>query len=156
MDINKVRDLIKLLEKSGISELEIHEGQESVRISRYPSKASQQFLSPAPESFVAAPPSPINANPSLEKTNDAPSVNSSDKTLNAPMVGTFYRAPSPNDKAFVEVGQKVKTGDVLCIIEAMKMLNQIQSEHSGTVKRILVENGQPIEFGQPLFIISEA
>lgn len=150
MDINKVKDLIKLLEKSGISEIEIHEGQESVRISRYsphsqlpPQYTHVSVPHPIPQENTAAAPTPAAA------------PNPNEKTIAAPMVGTFYRAPSPTDKSFVEVGQKVKPGDVLCIIEAMKMLNQIESEHAGVIKRILVENGQPIEFGQPLFLIGE-
>lgn len=147
MDIRKVKKLIELLEESGIAEIEITEGEESVRISRYPQSGmmvaqSAPMHAPAPAP-VAAAPSPAEAVPELP----------SGHPVNAPMVGTFYRAPSPGANPFVEVGQQVKAGDTLCIIEAMKMLNQIESDKTGMVKAILVDNGEPVEFGQPLFVI---
>ena len=152
MDIRKVKKLIELLEESQISEIEIHEGEESVRISR------QSATAPAAQ-HVMVPPAvmeqPVNTNVT-QTQNKAPSVPEiAGTTTSSPMVGTFYRSPSPSDPSFVEVGQKIKPGDVLCIIEAMKMLNQIESECSGTIKQILVENGQPVEFGQPLFVIDD-
>jgi acetyl-CoA carboxylase biotin carboxyl carrier protein len=150
MDIRKVKKLIELLEESGISELEIHEGEESVRISRY--SQAPQFIPPvtaaAPQVTVpAAATAPVAAGESTAATEI------SGHTINSPMVGTFYRAPSPGAKAFVEVGQSVNVGDTLCIIEAMKLLNQIESDKAGKVKAVLVENGQPVEYGEPLFVI---
>jgi len=135
MDIRKVKKLIELLEESGVAEIEIKEGEESVRISRAP----QGVAMSAPTMMAA----PAAAEP------EEPSGH----IVRAPMVGTFYRAPSPNAKSFVEEGQSVKTGDTLCIIEAMKLLNQIETDKSGTIKSILVENGQPVEYNQPLFVI---
>ena len=152
MDIRKVKKLIELLEESGISELEIHEGEESVRISRY----SQNSV-PVPQMY--APPMAMSPQVSVPATTPVTSGESataaevSGHTINSPMVGTFYRASSPGAKAFVEVGQQVNAGDTLCIIEAMKLLNQIESDKSGKVKAILVENGQPVEYNEPLFII---
>ncbi|MGD8784456.1 MAG: acetyl-CoA carboxylase biotin carboxyl carrier protein [Thioalkalispiraceae bacterium] len=151
MDIRKVKKLIELLEESGVAEIEIKEGEESVRISR----ATQGVaLSPAPVAapVAAAPAAPAPAaaeTPSTPESEAEPSGH----LVRAPMVGTFYRAPSPNAKSFVEEGQTVKSGDTLCIIEAMKLLNQIEADKSGTVKSILVENGQPVEYNQPLFVI---
>lgn len=150
MDIRKIKKLIELVEESGISELEISEGEESVRISRALPAASFPM-----QSFQLAQPAPAVATPVTES---APKVVESApvshaQTINSPMVGTFYRTPSPDSKPFVEVGQSVKVGDVLCIVEAMKMMNQIESEKSGIIKAILVENGQPVEFDQPLFAI---
>lgn len=146
MDIRKVKKLIDLLEESGISEIEITEGEESVRISRYPAGG----VAPMPAPVYAPPahaPAPVAASaPAVEA---APSGH----TVTAPMVGTFYRAAAPGAKSFVDIGSQVKAGDTLCIIEAMKMMNQIEADKSGTVKAILVENGEPVEFGQPLFII---
>ncbi|MCG6968332.1 MAG: acetyl-CoA carboxylase biotin carboxyl carrier protein [Gammaproteobacteria bacterium] len=154
MDIRKVKKLIELLEESGISELEIHEGEESVRISRY----SQAPMAPAYAPPMPAPP-PISvssggAQPaSTSETATATPEAITGHTINSPMVGTFYRASSPGAKSFVEVGDHVNVGDTLCIVEAMKLLNQIESDKVGTVKAILVENGQPVEYGEPLFII---
>lgn len=150
MDIRKIKKLIELVEESGISELEISEGEESVRISRAIPAVAQpvqniQFAQPAPIMSAPTTAAPIAA----EKAPEA----ISGYTFKSPMVGTFYRTPSPDSKAFVEVGQKVNVGDVLCIVEAMKMMNQIESEKAGTIKAILVENGQPVEFDQPLFVI---
>ena len=150
MDIRKVKKLIELLEESGIAEIEINEGEESVRISRYGSGSAPA----APVHYAAAPvaaPAPAaEAAPAAESSADAiPSGHSVD----SPMVGTFYGAASPGAKNFVNVGDTVAEGDTVCIIEAMKILNQIEADKSGVVKAILVENGQPVEFGQPLVII---
>jgi acetyl-CoA carboxylase biotin carboxyl carrier protein len=146
MDIRKVKKLIELLEESNIAELEIHEGEESVRISRT-GNAGTTVMAAAPP-MVAAPAAPAAAAaaPVAE-----PEI--SGHTVKSPMVGTFYRAPSPGAAAFVEEGQSVKVGDTLCIIEAMKLLNQIEADKAGTIKAILADNGEPIEYGQPLFII---
>jgi len=148
MDIRKVKKLIELLEESGIAEIEIHEGEESVRISRYSTTAPapiQQFA-PAP----AAAPAPV-ATAAAESAPEKEAVTG--HTVNSPMVGTFYRAASPGAPDFVKVGDSVKEGETICIIEAMKILNQIEADKSGVVKAILVENAQPVEFGQPLFVI---
>ncbi|RTZ72600.1 MAG: acetyl-CoA carboxylase biotin carboxyl carrier protein [Gammaproteobacteria bacterium] len=144
MDIRKVKKLIELLEASDIAEIEIHEGEESVRISRHGTLPPPP-VAPAPP--VAAPPPPAAAEPKEEEPEMEGHV------IRSPMVGTFYRAPTPGAKPFVTEGQSVKPGDTLCIIEAMKILNQIESDTAGVVKRILVENGQPVEYNQPLFII---
>jgi acetyl-CoA carboxylase biotin carboxyl carrier protein len=148
MDIRKVKKLIELLEESGIAEIEINEGEESVRISRYsttaPAAPIQQYA-PAP-----AAPAPVPA-VETESASETPVV--SGHTVNAPMVGTFYTASAPGSPDFVKVGDSVNEGDTVCIIEAMKILNQIEADRSGTVKAILVENAQPVEFGQPLIVI---
>ncbi len=148
MDIRKVKKLIELLEESGIAEIEINEGEESVRISRYsttaPAAPIQQYA-PAP-----AAPAPVPA-VEAESASETPAV--SGHTVNAPMVGTFYTASAPGSPDFVKVGDSVNEGDTVCIIEAMKILNQIEADRSGTVKAILVENAQPVEFGQPLIVI---
>ena len=148
MDIRKVKKLIELLEESGIAEIEINEGEESVRISRYsPAAPVQQFAATA----AAAPaPAPVAAAPT-ESESVTPAL--SGHTVNAPMVGTFYTASAPGSPDFVKVGDSVNEGDTVCIIEAMKILNQIEADRSGTVKAILVENAQPVEFGQPLIVI---
>lgn len=143
MDIRKIKKLIELLEESDIAEIEIHEGEESVRINRYSNRQAPVVMTAAP---VAA--APAAAAPTAPVEEVVPG-----HTVRSPMVGTFYRAASPDSKSFVEVGQAVKSGDTLCIIEAMKILNQIESDKTGVVKRILVENGQPVEYNQPLFII---
>ena len=144
MDTRKIKALIALLEESDVTEIEIHEGEESVRISRH----TQQVVAAAP--VAAAAPAP--AAPAAAAEPAAPATPSGHE-VTSPMVGTFYRAPSPGAKVFAEVGQQVSEGDTLCIIEAMKMLNQIESDKSGKVVAVLVENGQPIEYGQPLFVI---
>ncbi len=145
MDIRKVKKLIELLEASDIAEIEIHEGEESVRISRHGT------LPPPPVAVAAAPAAAAPA-PAVEaEENQEPELEG--HIIHSPMVGTFYRAPNPGAKPFVNEGQSVNAGDTLCIIEAMKILNQIESDKSGVVKRILVENGQPVEYNQPLFII---
>lgn len=148
MDIRKVKKLIELLDESNVAEIEIHEGEESVRISRHGSGAPQ-FMMPAAASAPAGAATPAAAPaaaPSAPEIDDACLARS-------PMVGTFYRSPSPGAKSFVEEGQEVKVGDILCIIEAMKILNQIESERAGVIKKIMVENGQPVEYNQPLFVI---
>ncbi|MFI8480583.1 acetyl-CoA carboxylase biotin carboxyl carrier protein [Pseudomonas sp. NPDC078700] len=149
MDIRKVKKLIELLEESGIDELEIHEGEESVRISRnskQPAYAPQPVYAPAP---AAAPAAPVAAAEAAAPA--APKLNGT--VVRSPMVGTFYRASSPTSGNFVEVGQSVKKGDILCIVEAMKMMNHIEAETSGVIESILGENGQPVEYDQPLFTI---
>lgn len=152
MDIRKVKKLIELLEESGIDELEIHEGEESVRISRYSKSAP---MAAAPVAYPAAAPVPAPAAAPLPAEASAPAVEpaSSGYQVRSPMVGTFYSSPSPDAPEFAKVGQKVREGDVLCIVEAMKMMNQIKADKSGTIEAILVENGQPVEFDQPLFTI---
>jgi acetyl-CoA carboxylase biotin carboxyl carrier protein len=149
MDIRKVKKLIELLEESGIAEIEISEGEESVRISRYPQGGMPQVaMSPAmfaPPAAVAAPAAPSAA------PETAPPITG--HKVEAPMVGTFYACPSPGAKAFVEVGSTVSPGDTLCIIEAMKMMNQIEAEVAGRVVQVLAQNGEPVEFGQTLFVI---
>ncbi|MFN2308936.1 MAG: acetyl-CoA carboxylase biotin carboxyl carrier protein [Gammaproteobacteria bacterium] len=144
MDIRKVKKLIELLEESGIAEIEIREGEESVRISRYSPNAAPLMM-PAPAPLAA----PAAAAPVVAAEVPRPAG----QTVDSPMVGTFYRASNPGAKAFVEVGQRVNAGDTLCIIEAMKMLNQIEADRAGVIAEVLVENGQPVEFGQPLFVI---
>ncbi|MFC3122659.1 acetyl-CoA carboxylase biotin carboxyl carrier protein [Agaribacter flavus] len=151
MDIRKVKKLIELVEESGIAELEITEGEESVRINRGNTGAQQVQYVPQVAAPVAPAAAPAPA-ASAEAAAPAPSV-SSGHVVKSPMVGTFYRASSPEAAAFVEVGHTVKKGDTLCIIEAMKMMNQIESDADGVVKEILVDNQEPVEFDQPLFII---
>ena len=153
MDIRKVKKLIELLEESGIAEIEISEGEESVRISRYPQGQ------PAPIMHYAAPPAPMQAAPAPAQIAAPPAAaapaaaSKLDHTVTAPMVGTFYSAATPGAKPFVDIGSEVNVGDTLCIIEAMKMMNQIESDKAGRVTAVLVKNGDPVEFGQPLFII---
>ena len=151
MDIRKVKKLIELLEESGISEIEISEGEESVRISRYPKPGTVVTTTAAPAAPAPQAVAPAAAAPPAEPA--APPVRGQQVT--APMVGTFYSGPAPGAKPFVEIGTEVKPGDTLCVIEAMKMMNQIESEFAGRVVSILVENGNPVEFGQPLFVIEE-
>jgi acetyl-CoA carboxylase biotin carboxyl carrier protein len=153
MDIRKVKKLIELLEESGIAELEISEGEESVRISRHPrmSMAAPAVVAvpqiqQAPQAAPASPAKPATAAGEHKPRND-------DQTITSPMVGTYYSASAPGAKSFVEIGQEIKVGQILCIIEAMKMMNQIESDKAGRVTAILAKNGEPVEFGQPLFII---
>ena len=148
MDIRKVKKLIELLEESGVAEIEIREGEESVRISRQgpamaPVNYAPQYAAPAPAAAPVA--APLAAAAAPEEI--------SGHVVKSPMVGAFYRASSPGAKPFVEIGDQVKVGDTLCIIEAMKLLNQIEADKAGTIKSVLVENGQPVEYNQPLFII---
>lgn len=157
MDIRKVKKLIELLEESNVSEIEIQEGEERVRISRHASNPQTQYTHvlntpPVYQQPIAQPSASAEPlSPSSDMNKPAPN----EHAVSAPMVGTFYRAPTPNDKPFATEGQHVKAGDILCIIEAMKMLNQIEADQSGVIRKILIENGQPVEFGQPLFIISK-
>ncbi|HEY8157180.1 MAG TPA: acetyl-CoA carboxylase biotin carboxyl carrier protein [Methylobacter sp.] len=144
MDIRKIKKLIEIIEESGIAELEIKEGEESIRISRYSAAPAAVSYAPAPAAAAPAVAAPA-AQPTEEKITG--------HVVKSPMVGTFYRSASPGTKVFVEVGQSVQVGDTLCIIEAMKILNQIEADKSGTVTKILVENAEPVEYGQPLFII---
>jgi len=148
MDLRKLKKLIDLVQESGIAELEITEGEEKVKIVK--GGVVSVSPGPAPAAAPAAPPAPPTAAPAAAPE-AAPAVEG--HVVKAPMVGTFYRSPSPDAKAFVEVGQAVKEGEVICIIEAMKLMNEIDSDAAGTVKAILVENGQPVEYGQPLFIL---
>lgn len=160
MDIRKIKKLIELLETSGIAEIEIKEGEDSVRISRHPQNSLPMVM--APSMWAAAPgysgPPPPGPAPTPAAPVAATNVISETETLQghalrAPMVGTFYRSASPGSKPFVEIGQQVNVGDPVCIIEAMKMFNQIEADHAGVVTRLLVENGQPVEYDQPLLMI---
>ncbi|MCB1857322.1 MAG: acetyl-CoA carboxylase biotin carboxyl carrier protein [Gammaproteobacteria bacterium] len=146
MDIRKVKKLIELLEESDIAEIEIHEGEESVRISRHGSIPT--YTMPAAPPTISLP----TAEAQGQKI-EPPEPEFTGHQIKSPMVGTFYEAPTPGSKPFVTEGQLVSVGDTLCIIEAMKILNQIESDKSGVVKQVLVENGQPVEYNQPLFII---
>ncbi|POZ53787.1 acetyl-CoA carboxylase biotin carboxyl carrier protein [Methylovulum psychrotolerans] len=147
MDIKKIQKLIELVEKSGIAELEVQEGEESIRISRYSAAPTQIAY---PQQMLPASPVPAPAVPVIAPAEETAV---SGHVVKSPMVGTFYRSASPGTKVFVEIGQTVQTGDTLCIIEAMKILNQIEADHSGVIKQILVDNAEPVEYGQPLFII---
>jgi acetyl-CoA carboxylase biotin carboxyl carrier protein len=156
MDIRKIKKLIELLEESGINEIEIREGEESVRISRKQESAAPQYVvAHSPNMGAMNSPAPQNNVPTLGAQEPVPEKNALPEghIMASPMVGTMYRAPSPTQPPFVEIGSQVKTGDTLCIVEAMKMLNQIEADATGTIVAILVENGQPVEFGQPLFVI---
>ena len=153
MDIRKIKKLIELLEESGLAEIEITEGEESVRIARVmqgPPAIQQTVPVHAP---VAAPPAAAPAATAAPAAAEAAPAPRNENLVTAPMVGTFYASPAPGAKAFVEVGQEVRVGQVLCIIEAMKMMNQIESERAGKVVAVLAKNGEPVEFGQPLFAI---
>jgi len=150
MDIRKVKKLIELLEESGIAEIEIHEGEESVRISR---QIANPVLAAAPIAIAAPVAASIAAPVSNEPSADVTPKEITGHTVKSPMVGVFYTASSPSAKIFAEVGQTVAVGDTLCIIEAMKLMNQIESDKAGVIKAILVENGQPVEYNQPLFVI---
>jgi acetyl-CoA carboxylase biotin carboxyl carrier protein len=159
MDLRKLKTLIDLVAESGIAELEITEGDGKVRIVKSPQQVAMGYAPMNPVTMApeapramqaaeppAAPPAPVAAAPAEPA---APSGH----VLKSPMVGTFYRSANPNSSSFVEIGSQVKEGDTLCIVEAMKLMNEIEADHAGTVKAILVENGQPVEYGQPLFII---
>ena len=146
MDIRKIKKLIEIIEESDIAELEIKEGEESIRISRYSAAPAQVAYAPAP---ISAAPTAISAAPATTSQEEKITGH----VVKSPMVGTFYRSASPGSKVFVEVGQSVTTGDTLCIIEAMKILNQIEADKSGVITKILAENAEPVEYGQPLFII---
>ena len=150
MDIRKIKKLIELLEESGIAEIEIKEGEEAVRISRMGAHHA-----PPPQYYAAPPPSAPPAAAAAPAALAAPAAKATNKDhiVPAPMVGTYYAAPSPTAKAFVDIGDEVKPGQVLCIIEAMKMMNQIESDRGGRVTAVMCKNGDPVEFGQPLFVI---
>lgn len=147
MDLRKLKTLIDLVQSSGISELEINEGEERIRIAKH-------YAAPAPTTVMVGAPMPAPAVGAAPLPVELPAAEPEGHTVAAPMVGTFYRSGSPGAAAFAEVGQTVKQGDTLCIIEAMKLMNEIEADASGTIKAILVENGQPVEYGQPLFIIA--
>ena len=149
MDLRKLKTLIDLVSESGVAELEITEGDDRVKIVNRVGAAPVAATAPA---VIASP--VVAAAPAAAPAPAAPAVAEDTRTINSPMVGTFYRAPSPGAKPFADVGQKVKAGDTVCIIEAMKLLNEIETEYDGVIKEILVENGQPVEFGQPLFVIA--
>ena len=149
MDIRKVKKLIELLEASSVDEIEIKEGEESVRISRNTGAPVAMAAAPMP----VAPAIPAPAAPPVAAPAPAPAADT-DNAVKSPMVGTFYRSPSPDAPSFVEVGQSVRAGDVLCIVEAMKMMNQIEADRAGTVTAIHAENGEPVEFDQPLITIA--
>jgi len=157
MDIRKIKKLIELLEESGIAEIEIKEGEEALRISRMPtgsSAASQLAPMPMAMPLQAAPlAAPISAAAPQAAAAPAAKAKSNEHVITAPMVGTFYGAPSPGAKPFIEIGDEIKVGQVLCIIEAMKMMNQIESDKAGRVTSIMARNGDPVEFGQPLFVV---
>ena len=154
MDLRKLKKLIDLVQESGIGEIEITEGEEKVRISRQLAPAPMMMAHPGMQHIAMAAPGPAQSasGPSAPPAS-APPEQPKGHALKSPMVGTFYRAPSPGAPSFVEVGQSVSKGQTLCIIEAMKLLNEIESDVAGTIKAILVENGQPVEYGQPLFLI---
>lgn len=156
MDIRKIKKLIELLEESGIAEIEIKEGEEAVRISRMPAPGAYAHAVPQymhmPAAPVAAPLAQAAARlPAAESA--APKPKPNEHVITAPMVGTFYGSPSPGAKAFVEIGDEIKVGQVLCIIEAMKMMNQIEADKGGKIASIMARNGDPVEFGQPLFVV---
>lgn len=152
MDIRKVKKLIELLEESGVAEIEIHEGEESVRISRGNPAA---LAMPAQPTYMASAPVPATTEKSFSSTPADEEAEIVGDLVAAPMVGIFYEALAPGKPNFVELGQAVQKGDVLCIIEAMKIMNQVESEFNGIISKIMVENGDPVEYGQPLFVIRE-
>jgi acetyl-CoA carboxylase biotin carboxyl carrier protein len=160
MDIRKIKKLIELLEESGIAEIEIKEGEESVRISRM-QPASTVVHAPAPQQYAPAPlAAPAMSSPSAAATAAqlasevaAAKPKTNEHVITAPMVGTFYASPSPGAKSFVEIGDEIKVGQVLCIIEAMKMMNQIEADKAGKLTSIMARSGDPVEFGQPLFVV---
>ena len=154
MDLRKLKKLIDLVQESGIGEIEITEGEEKVRISRQGASSAPVFMTSASmQPMTLGAPATAPATGAAEAAAAAAAQEPKGHTLKSPMVGTFYRAPSPGAPAFVEIGQSVAKGQTLCIIEAMKLLNEIEADVSGTIKAILVENGQPVEYGQPLFLI---
>jgi acetyl-CoA carboxylase biotin carboxyl carrier protein len=151
MDIRKIKKLIELLEESGIAEIEIKEGEEAVRISRMPI-AAQRLAGPVAAMPLALPAAEAPAAVAAPQGGEA-KPRPSDHVITAPMVGTFYGSPSPGAKPFVEIGDEVKLGQVLCIIEAMKMMNQIEADRAGRITSVMARNGDPVEFGQPLFVV---
>lgn len=154
MDIRKVKKLIELLEESGIAEIEIHEGEESVRISRGSTIAAPQTTISVPQPAPAA--APVGIHPAATEGASDNDYSSEGHVITSPMVGVFYTSPSPEEPVFVSKGQAVKTGDVICIIEAMKIMNQIEADTDGKLLKVLVENGEAVEYGQPLFIIEKS
>ena len=154
MDLRKLKKLIDLVEESGIAEIEVTEGEEKVRITRTQANSQPAMFAPPPMAF-APQPAPAAAPAATTPATTAPAAEPqvSGHTMTSPMVGTFYRKPSPASPAFVEVGQRVNAGDTVCIIEAMKLMNEIEADVSGTVKAILVNDGEPVEYGAPLFVI---
>ncbi len=155
MDIRKIKKLIELLEESGIAEIEIKEGEEALRISRMPSGTVTHQLPAMASLPLAAPlaPPPVSAATPRAAEPAAPKAKANEHVITAPMVGTFYASASPGAKPFIEIGDEIKVGQVLCIIEAMKMMNQIESDKAGRVTSIMARNGDPVEFGQPLFVV---
>lgn len=156
MDLRKLKKLIDLVEESGIAELEITEGEEKVRISKSVSSAQSQIIATGTPALPATQSAISGTAPAAAATPAAAEKLPEGHVVKSPMVGTFYRSSAPGANAFVEVGQTVKEGDTLCIIEAMKLLNEIESDASGVIKAVLVENGQPVEYGEPLFVIDES
>ena len=152
MDIRKVKKLMEMLEESSLAELEIIEGEESIRLSKSSNIPNQNIVNQVPSSVVSTN-APLQATSEQSAVTEKVEEKISGHEIKSPMVGTFYEAPSPGSKPFANIGDTVKAGDTLCIIEAMKMLNQIESEKSGVIKAILAENGQPVEFNQVLFIV---
>ena len=153
MDLRKLKTLIDLVQNSGISELEISEGEEKIRIAKHMAPAAATHVMLGNHGYVPQP-APLPTAPAAAPTEPAAPVEPDGHVVKAPMVGSFYRSGSPGASPFVEIGQAVKQGETLCIIEAMKLMNEIESDATGTIKAILVENGQAVEFGQPLFIIA--
>lgn len=153
MDIRKVKKLIELLEESGIAEIEIHEGEESVRISRGSSLAAPQTLVNVPQAPAPVAAAPASSHPAVSESTSGNDFSSEGHVVTSPMVGIFYTSPSPEEPAFVSKGQAIKAGDLICIIEAMKIMNQIEADIDGKIVRVLVENGEAVEYGQPLFIV---
>lgn len=154
MDLRKLKTLIDLVQQSGIAELEITEGEEKVRISRFEAtRTTGMAVAPMQPAMLADTTSPITDAAVAPEAAAAPPAKPEGNALKSPMVGTFYSSSAPGAKPFVEVGQSVKSGDTVCIIEAMKLLNEIEADRDGVIKAILIENGQPVEYGQPLFII---
>jgi acetyl-CoA carboxylase biotin carboxyl carrier protein len=149
MDLRKLKKLIDLVQESGISELEVTEGEEKVRIAKHYGAVAAPMQYAMPAQMPAAAPAPAVSAVNLDDEDELPEGHA----VKSPMVGTFYRSPSPGADAFVQIGSVVKKGDTLCIIEAMKLLNEIESDADGTVKAILLDNGEPVEFGEPLFVI---
>jgi acetyl-CoA carboxylase biotin carboxyl carrier protein len=154
MDIRKIKKLIELLEESGIAEIEIKEGEEGLRISRMPAAATQAVPQVAHLGVLAAGAGAATVSAALPAAESAaPKPRPNEHVITAPMVGTFYASPSPGAKAFVEIGDEIKVGQVLCIIEAMKMMNQIEADKAGRITSVMAQNGDPVEFGQPLFVV---
>lgn len=156
MDIRKVKKLIELLEESGMSEIEIHEGEESVRISRGLTIAAPQAMFNVPQVPMPVAPAPVSSSVAAGDAVPSDDYSSESHVITSPMVGIFYTSPSPEEPVFVSKGQTIKIGDVICIIEAMKIMNQIEADTGGKLLRTLVENGDAVEYGQPLFIIDQS